>query len=382
MSQISIETSSRPSSGITGFIAELERRLNQARSNCRLDAAADGTHLLALDEEGLGELRSLAREAAARPSGPSVIFSERPAPRLAALDTEAPVAGKPWALIRICKPGAEADTEPWRPRIRPESRAHGLLRRLFLVRYNQPAFFTIMGPEGVGKTTTCGEVEDIFAALPLPLRQFHHTAYWKGDGNADLKEGTGAVSRHREAAAIDTPPAPTLQPRLHYRIARGIWRNLVPDALKAQIVAIPGEIQYVDRITGLLSATSTAGEIALSDRYCYDRYVRWRNLKKPFAQRAMVWLQCRFMRRPRLAILLTDEPGKIHARKPVMPLWELERHHPMLAATCDRFRVRYQVVNIAGRPPAAVASEIARHMIATIGPDIFDLIEIETNEIR
>ena len=253
-----------------------------------------------------------------------------------------------------------------------------LFQRLLTEKYNQPAFFTVMGPEGVGKTTACGMVAEIYSRLPIPMRMFHHTAHWKGDGNqtltgyeATVKSTSQSNEPHKMAhAAKDHTPRSTA-----YRVLRTIWRGLVPDSMKRQLLAVPGELQYMDHLTGMLCLTHMSNEIALSDRYCYDRYVRWLNLDKPFTQRLLARIQCTVMRRPLRAFVLTDTAERIFARKESMPKWEIEKHQSMLISVCTKYGVPFDEIDLEGRDAATIATIIANRILRYIGPDIFDLIE-------
>ena len=154
-----------------------------------------------------------------------------------------------------------------------------------------------------------------------------------------------------------------------------IWRKFVPGALKNQILPVPVEIQYVDQVTRILTETHYANQMVLSDRYCYDRYVRWRNLSKPPTLRLVTRLECMFLRRPLHAFLLQDDAASIFARKQVMPLWEIEQHQTMLAEACRRFGVAHEIIQLDGRDAVDIASHIAKRMLEITGPKIFDLID-------
>lgn len=342
------------SMAVSRILDGLNGQLVNCGARAERTSAHDGTIILDTDAAGVAALRAYAGTVNEAPDGPVMLVSDGAAPQCAVFDPDLSQVGARWVRLQTRLEG-EAPA--------PASRTAA------------GAFFTVMGPEGVGKTTTCGLVEDIFAGFPLQMRQFHHTAFWKGDGNADLEDGTGAVSRHREAEPEATQTAGAAPRGLPYRLARTIWRRGVPAALKTQILAVPGELQYYRRISRLLESARQAGEIALIDRYCYDRYVRWQNLAKPASQRFMARLQCRFMRRPVMAFLLHDEPTRIHARKPVMPLDEIERHQPMLVDTCRRYRVPHAVVALDGRDAPAVAADIARRILLALGPRVFDLMD-------
>ena len=47
------------------------------------------------------------------------------------------------------------------------------------VPYQCPGLFSILGPEGVGKTTLCEGITRAFNGYPLDFVQFHHANAWK-----------------------------------------------------------------------------------------------------------------------------------------------------------------------------------------------------------
>ena len=267
--------------------------------------------------------------------------------------------------------GPKAVNRPW---ISEHARAPrdgavvpSLPSRLWTVPYNAPAFFAIIGPDGVGKSTTCEHVTDIFNGYPIRFRQFHHVLAWKRsiDSRAHAKASTvgageGDAGRKRGAA---------------YRAARGLWRNLVPAFVKQQILPVPAEIQYIDQVTRILSEAHFANQMVLSDRYCYDRYVRWQIMTKPSSLRFVTTLECMVLRRPTCAFLLQDDPATIYSRKPAMPVREIENHQPMLAEACRRFDVPHEIIDLGGQHAVDIACRIAKRMLEITGPNVFDLIE-------
>ena len=110
-----------------------------------------------------------------------------------------------------------------------------LLRKVFFQKYNEPGLFTVLGPEGVGKTTTCGMVAEIFKNLPFPLLKFHHTGHWKGDGNKTLTGYEKTIGFKSNSA--DTSDLSKLQSSNEKVIAfiRTITLKALPTNLKKSI---------------------------------------------------------------------------------------------------------------------------------------------------
>ena len=73
-------------------------------------------------------------------------------------------------------------------------------REMMKVPYQCPGLFSILGPEGVGKTTLCEGITRAFNGYPLDFVQFHHANAWKSGDS-------------RKAASAQTEPLKTsIQP--------------------------------------------------------------------------------------------------------------------------------------------------------------------------
>jgi thymidylate kinase len=238
-------------------------------------------------------------------------------------------------------------------------------------RYEEPAFFTILGPEGVGKTTLCNNLIRIFRNYPIAFRQFHHTSEWKG-GNPDdaamtasakIQVETFGDTHHEEARQGSSSGI------------RSAVRHAMPSWLYRNISAFRAELIYMRRVVTYLMNCHFRGELVIADRYCYDRLVRWRNLKKPPGQRIGAYLVSRLMRRPFHAFVLRDTPERIAARKQAMPEWEIAKHQEMLVAVCRRFGVPFEEIWVSDLDADAVAQLVARQILESTGNTVFDLID-------
>lgn len=239
--------------------------------------------------------------------------------------------------------------------------------------YNEPAFFTVMGPEGVGKTTLCEGIERVFEGYPVPLVQFHHTGAWK----SKLREvKTDQSEKGAIAAVLQHSP----QRSLPYRIAQLLWRKLIPTGVKDQIGGFLGEFTYMRNVMSLLVKAHDDGHVVVADRYCYDRYVRWGNMKKPLLQRFASYLTCHMMRRPFHAFVLHDTPDRIFARKQTMPLWEIELHLKHLKDVGKAFMTKYEIVDVSQFPDAeGVRETVIRKLLVKLGPKVFDLMDASSD---
>ena len=98
---------------------------------------------------------------------------------------------------------------------------------------------------------------------------------------------------------------------------------LIPSFLKIQIDAFRGEINYFFNLVKILYRNHNNDLITIIDRYSYDRYVRWVNLKKPLFQRFGAILVCYLLKKPTKCFILTDDPENLWKKK-IMPVWEIK----------------------------------------------------------
>lgn len=285
--------------------------------------------------------------------------------RVAAFSPAISKSRRAWALADLETGDGPRLFAPPPPREAPALSAWRVARG---VRYEEPALFTVMGPEGVGKTTLCNNLIRIFSGYPMPFRQIHHTAEWKGGSMADPAMREARAIKGSET--ITPAKAASNQGRL-----RAALRAVLPGHIRRQIGSFLAELAYMRQLSAILARSYFAGELVISDRYCYDRLVRWRNLGKPLGQRLASKLVCRTMRRPLHAFLLFDEPERIHARKQIMPCWEIEQHQSMLITTCEHFGVSFEVVRVTEMKEDLLAEFVARRILTLAGTRLFPMID-------
>ena len=239
------------------------------------------------------------------------------------------------------------------------------------IKYNEPAFFCVLGPEGAGKTTLCKNIENIFSNYPLDFYQFHHVSEWrykqsnKYNNENDIKNNSEILRDSKD---------------LLYR--RSLKQYLVkfikfflPESLNINISAAIGELNYMRNVITILGKTHDLEQIVLSDRYCYDRYVRWKNLNKPFAQRIMSFFTCCIMRRPYQAFILRDDASRIYKRKKSMPEWEIKVHQEMLVNTCMKFNVNYEEIFLQNYDAVALSKLVTAKILKGASNHVFFLLD-------
>ena len=140
----------------------------------------------------------------------------------------------------------------------------------YIADYQQFGLFAILGPEGVGKSTLCNNISRFLLNAPFKFETFHHTGEWK-------------VKVRRQDAIVN-------------KTKSRLFVSIFPSFLKKSINIIRGEFKYFDNLSKILYLNYLQKKIIICDRYCYDRYVRWKNLKKPILQTLTLYFLCHLMK--------------------------------------------------------------------------------------
>ncbi len=222
----------------------------------------------------------------------------------------------------------------------------------FFSNYNQPGLFSILGPEGVGKSTLCLNIQNIFKNSPINSDTFHHTGAWKN------KIKINKVKKR-------TP------------IKKNISK-LIPQFIKIQIDAFRGEIIYFLNLVKILYKNHNENLITIIDRYSYDRYVRWVNLNKPFFQKIGAILVCYLLKKPSKCFILTDDPERIFKRKKIMPVWEIKLHIAKLQKLCTSMKVNVEIINLRDIDQISLRDLVIRKIIEEKKDFIIDSFFLKT----
>jgi thymidylate kinase len=195
-------------------------------------------------------------------------------------------------------------------------------------------FFVISGSHGVGKTTVAALVRDIMEDRGHAMTTFHHRT-----DKAAIADASRAQQTNR----------PTWK--------RKLWR-LIPTSVRAWLVAAKDEVHYARSVTKRVAAATEMGQLAISDRYVYDRLVDLRLHGRPRQQVSAVGAACRLMRKPDMTFLLIDSPARIHARKDELSLTQIAAYQGALKDLFARLHIPHCEIDVAGREAALVAEDI------------------------
>ncbi len=232
-----------------------------------------------------------------------------------------------------------------------------LFPRAYFAQIGNPCLYTIHGPDGVGKTTACQLVTEIFAQFPVGFASQHHVTSWK-EAPSD--------------APAPQPSAP-VQRSLPRRMVSAIYRN-TPSIVRQTWYTLSGYHRYSRNVMAMVYRYYIEGRVILVDRYIYDMWV------KPYVMAEKDELlpgigarMCRLLRRPRLAFVLSDAPLAIHGRKQELSVEEIAAFQNAMDEILRRCDVRTNRIDVGGLGPDAVAARIVTGILENLGDEILNI---------
>lgn len=236
-----------------------------------------------------------------------------------------------------------------------------VFEKLYFIHVHNPLFYSIHGADGVGKTTAVNEVSQIFEGYPLPFSCFHHISEWKLKNN-DQKE-----EESKEPGKNISLPA-------HRKLLKFLWK-FVPARIKHIWGLAGAELKYNSKLCKVISDYFFSGRMMLMDRYIYDNWLKASVM--PDIEKAQVFvkrLNCRISRPPRLALIVTDKPEKVHQRKQQLSVESIEKYQKKIIDSFDRLTLNFRVIEVNSRKPEEIGIEIAKEILEDAGSEIIPLI--------
>ena len=242
--------------------------------------------------------------------------------------------------------------------------------RLFFLHLSKPFLYTLHGADGVGKSTVSEILKKVFEGYPLSFETFHHVTGWKHAGS---KEDEQLIRRTVEQRTI-----PILSKPLWRRGVSYIYRFL-PESLRNIWVLSSGYVKYCTNLDGTIIRHDRKGFVMLADRYLHDMWVKNRLAKN--GPNLLHRLYARALRKPRLAILLVDEPERVFERKQELSVEQITTYQLDLEDALKSTGVRYVRIPVNGRSVQEVAREIAATLLNDIGPAAINLMRAHVQKM-
>lgn len=243
-----------------------------------------------------------------------------------------------------------------------------LARKFYFWHTKGPVFFTLHGPDGVGKTTITEEIASILGGFPFSHEVFHHITGWKRNRyppNTQTKEAKGV-----HASTEDRVP-------LWRKILRVVYRNL-PPVLQGVWIYSSNYIKYSSNLNRHILDRFDDSKVMICDRYIYDLWAKeqvapgYLRILHP-----LHYLHCRTLRFPKLAFVINDAPEEIYKRKQELTIEQIAIYQDVMDKTLKGLGVPMMKVSVSGRKPPEIAREITFELIKAAGPVIFNLIREE-----
>jgi thymidylate kinase len=254
--------------------------------------------------------------------------------------------------VRAQKAPAASRSAPGRGRLR-----RFVFCELYFLHLSSPWFFSIHGPDGVGKSTVCRHVRTIFERLPIAFNTFHHVTGWKYPTQSVVQA----------ADTESATPSKSRRAGLLHSALRGIYR-LMPPTLQELYVAAQSYDLYLRKLGRLQYEKHVRDEIMLVDRYIYDLATKNRINERGW--RPLHWLFVWAARPPHIAFVLADRPENIYRRKQELTIDEIRRYSSTLTDVLRSGHVRSRVIDVSGRPPERIAMEVAAAILERCKPAI------------
>ena len=247
---------------------------------------------------------------------------------------------------------------------------HYVEERLFFIHLSSPFLYTLHGADGVGKTTVSKILKKVFEGYPISFETFHHVTIWKHAGRK------GAAKLILESGNEEND---RIQPRPLWRRAVSLLYRSLPESIRNIWVLSSGYVKYCANLDGKILQYDRNGFVMLADRYLHDMWV-----KNRLAQNGPNFLHRMYaliLRKPRLAILLIDEPKRVFERKQELSVEEITTYQIHLENALKSTGVRYVRISVNGRSVQEVAREITTTLLEDIGPAAINLMRAHIQKV-
>ena len=234
--------------------------------------------------------------------------------------------------------------------IEPSKRRKILFRKYYFIHLDQPLLITLHGADGVGKSTVCDLIQERFKHLPFATEVFHHNRGWKYH-KIVTEEGQETYVPKSEQVS-DT------QVGLVHKLLRVVYGYLPSNVRSAWSIFI-GMHTYCKKFNEFIAEKYFHNNILLSDRYIYDSWVKSVVVQNATPTQKLI-MRCfsYLMRRPRLSIILLDEPAKIYERKQELDMDQIDQFQRLLQDIVPNYSEHTEMIWINQQSPEIISEHI------------------------
>jgi thymidylate kinase len=235
--------------------------------------------------------------------------------------------------------------------------------KLFFIHAHRPNFFAMLGADGAGKTTAGENTEKIFSQLPLDFSFFHHIWEWEKELYEEDEKGN-----------LQRKPEKETKVSFKRKILKAIWK-FVPASIKEIWGALGFELDYCVKVSRLIGDKFFDGQTMLVDRYAYDQAVKMMQEGETKTQRIISKIfATKILRKPLLALILTDEPEVIYGRKQELTVEQIDSYQKNVLNLCSDYQIPFKEISARGKSPEEAAREIAKSILDAMGDEVFSAV--------
>jgi hypothetical protein len=191
---------------------------------------------------------------------------------------------------------------------------------------------------------------------------FHHISEWK----LKKKKENNEEQEEKENDTTSVPP--------HRKALKLLWK-FVPSGVKRIWGFVGAELKYNSKLCKVISDYFFGGRIMLMDRYIYDNWLKASVM--PDIDKAQIFvkrLNCSISRPPKLALVVTDEPEKVHQRKQQLSVDSIEKYQKKIIDSFEKLALNFRIIKVDSRKPEEIGVEIAKAILDDAGNEIIPLI--------